>query len=376
MFLIHKTNLKENNLTDMFKLQIKFTPMRRLYIIILMFSVFACSDDDNTVSDGAELLGFTVKTASGFTPVYTDIDSAKGEVQVFTSGDLNKITYPLILTPEIEVSGGATVEPASGTKVIFSDPEDFISYKITSEDGVNSSEYLFTIRDRQIPSAGFENWFQETGMNSKPFQEPGKYKESTVWATANMGTSIYSIYGTTPVSEGNNKTVKIETVATVGIPIIAGALYIGEFDLNAAMTDPTNPVAAAKLGIPFFERPKAVKFKYSYKAGEQMIQAVPKQPGNLFGGFTVSNIEGKDKFGVEIALEKIEGKNREFIAKTNFQSDQNIEKLTQITLPFNYTSNKVPTHFYISFSPSFDGGTFKGAIGSTLILDDIEIIYD
>jgi len=27
-------------------------------------------------------------------------------------------------------------------------------------------------------------------------------------------------------------------------------------------------------------------------------------------------------------------------------------------------------------APSFDGGTFKGAIGSTLIIDDVEIIYD
>ena len=33
-------------------------------------------------------------------------------------------------------------------------------------------------------------------MNGQPFQQPGEYVESTVWATANMGTSIYSIYGT------------------------------------------------------------------------------------------------------------------------------------------------------------------------------------
>jgi len=118
--------------------------MKKLFIAFLVFSVVACSDDDNKVTDGAELIGFTVKAASGFTPVYTDIDSAKGEVQVFTSGDLNKITFPLILTTEIEVSDGARVEPASGTKVTFTDPEDFISYTITSEDGTNSSEYLFT----------------------------------------------------------------------------------------------------------------------------------------------------------------------------------------------------------------------------------------
>ena len=350
--------------------------MKKLFVAFLMFSVFACSDDDNTVSVGSELLGFTVEAASGFTPVKTYIDSENGEVQLFTSADLNKLTFPLTLVTKIEVSDGATVEPASGSSVTFKDPEDFVNYTITSEDGLNSSEYLLTIRDRQIPNAGFENWFQETGMNGQPFPQPGKYIESTVWATANMGTSIYSIYGTSPVAEGSNTVVKIETVGTVAIPLVAGALYIGDFDLNGAIADPTNPVAAAKLGIPFFERPKAVKFKYSYKAGQQMIQAIPKDPGNLFGGFNINNVDGKDKFGIELALEKREGENISVVAKTNFQSDQDFEELTEITLPVNYLSNETPTHFYISFSPSFDGGTFKGAIGSTLIIDDVVLIYD
>ena len=350
--------------------------MKKLFIVMFMFSVFACSDDDNTVSTGSEILGFTVESASGFTLVKTIIDSENGVVQLFTSADLNELTFPLTLKTEIEVSDGAKVEPASGTQVTFSNPEDFINYTITSEDGLNFSEYVLTIRDSQIPNAGFENWFQETGMNGQPFQQPGKYKESTVWATANMGTSIYSTYGTVPVTEGNNTAVKILTIGTVGIPLLAGALYIGEFDMESAIADPTNPVAAAKLGIPFFERPKAVKFKYAYKAGAQMIQAVPKEPGNLFGGFNIFNVEGKDKFGIEIVLEKRAEENISVISKTNFQSDQNIEELTEITLPVNYLSNETPTHFYISFSPSFDGGTFKGAIGSTLIIDDIELIYD
>jgi len=358
------------------KLPTKLILIKKTLITILVFSVFSCSDDNSEVSDKAELTGFTVKASAGFTPVKTFIDSEKGELQVFTSGDLNKLTFPLTLKTEIEVSDGATVEPASGATITFKDPEDFVKFKVTSEDGSNSLDYIFTIRDRQIPNAGFENWFQETGMNSQPFQQPGKYKESAVWATANMGTSIYSMYGTTPLKENNNTSIKIETVSTIGMPLVAGALYIGEFDINNAMKDPTNPVAAAKLGIPFYERPKSVKFKYKYKAGAQLIQAVPKQPGNLFGGFNVSNLEGKDKFGMEIALEKREGEKVTVIAKSNFQSDQDIDKLTEKILPFNYLSTETPTHFYISFSPSFDGGTFKGAVGSTLTVDDVEIIYD
>jgi hypothetical protein len=351
--------------------------MKKIFVFLLIVSAFACGDDAETIiSEGAELIDFTVEQTDGFTPSNTFADAEKGEVVVFSSTDFSTTAFPLTLVPVITVSEGATVYPASGNAVTFSDPEDFISYTITSEDGLNKSEYILTIRDRQIPNAGFENWFQEVGMNSQPFQQPGKYKETSVWATANMGTSIYSIYGTTPLSVNGNTTIKIETVETVALPLVAGALYIGEFDLDGAIADPTNPVAAAILGIPFFERPTAVKFKYSYEPGAQMIEAILKDPGNLFGGFDVYERDGKDKFGIEVALEKRVGEDVTVVAKMNMQSDQKIETLTEITIPFEYLSNQEPTHFYISFSPSFDGGTFKGAVGSTLIIDDIELIYE
>jgi hypothetical protein len=178
------------------------------------------------------------------------------------------------------------------------------------------------------------------------------------------------------VKEGNNTLAKIETVTTVALPLVAGALYIGEFDLDGAIEDPTNPVAAAKLGIPFKGKPSAVEFKYSFKAGEQMIQAVLKEPGNLFGGFDVFNVEGKDKFGIEATLENRSGNEKTTVAKVNYQSDVDTEEMKTLRLNLEYFSNLEPTHFYVSFSPSFDGGTFKGAIGSTLIIDDVKLIYD
>ncbi len=350
--------------------------MKKLVILLLVVLVFACKEEDNVLSDKAEIEDFKVETSGNFTPDKIYLNTEEGKIKAYTNKDFEDSDFPVSFSPQISVSQGATVTPASGTQVNFSQPEDFVKYVVVSEDGNIVSEYIFTIGDRQIPNAGFENWFMETGMNGKPFQQPGAYGESTVWATANMGTSIYSIYGTSPVPEGDNTVVKIETVTTVALPLVAGALYVGEFDLDGAVEDPTNPVAAAKLGMPFYSRPKSVKFKYAFKAGEQMIQAVLKEPGNLFGGFDVFDVEGKDKFGIEIVLEKREGESITTIAKTNFQSDEDIETLTEIELPVNYLTNDEPTHFYISFSPSFDGGTFKGAIGSTLILDDVKLIYE
>jgi len=353
--------------------------MKKILAILLVVVFFSCSDnggEDVPASDQAKLLDFTVESTSDFNPVSNYIDEENGMVYVFSSLDFSESAFPLTLVPEIVVSDGATVSPASGSPVTFADPEAFKKFTVTSENGANTVEYIVTIRDRQLPNAGFENWFQEIGMNSKPFQQPGKYAETTIWATANMGTSIYSIYGTSPVPDGDNTLVKIETVETVAIPLVAGALYVGKFDLDGAIADPTNPVAAALLGLPFYGKPTAVQLQYTYQPGAQMIQAELKDPGNLFGGFDITNIDGTDKFGIEIVLEKRVGETVTEIARKNFQSDQVVNELTTLKLDLDYFSNDNPTHMYISFSPSFDGGTFKGAVGSTLIIDNIELLYE
>ncbi len=352
--------------------------MKNVLAVFLMLSVLACSDGgkDEPASNKAELKGLSVAATGDFNPVKIYINAESGEIFLFSSTDFTASTFPLTLVPEIVLSEGATSVPASGAAITFNDPEDFQKIRVTSEDGSNTMEYVLSIRDRQIPNAGFENWFQEIGMNSVPYPEPGKYKESTVWATANMGTSIYKIYGTSPLDDAGNTRVKIETVTTLALPLVAGALYVGKFDLDGAIANPTDPVAAADLGVPFYGKPTAVQFKYSYKSGDQMIQATLNDPTDLFGGFKTTKLEGKDKFGIKIVLEKRVDDMVTEIAKHEFQSSVEVAELTQTKLNLNYMSNDEPTHMYISFSPSFDGGTFKGAVGSTLIIDDIELLYE
>ncbi len=349
--------------------------MKKLLFALFLISFLSC-EDDGPISEAYELLGFEVEATGEFDPYITYIDTASNQVLVFSSVNLDLNSFPLSLNPQITVSPGASVSPSSGSLVVFDDPEDFVKYTITAQDGKGSEEYIFTIRDNQIPNAGFENWFEEIGMNSQPFLQPGKYLESSVWTTTNMGTSIYSIYGTTPFQDGNNKMAKIETVETVAIPFVAGAMYLGEFDLNAAIGDPGNPAAAAKLGIPFFAKPTAIQLHYSFESGDQLIQAVLKDPGNLFGGFDIFNLEGTDKFAIKAVLEKRTGDMVTIIAQAEFESDQETDTMTELKMDMEYLSDDDPTHFHISFSPSVDGGMFKGAIGSSLIIDELKMIYE
>ncbi|MHC5076948.1 MAG: PCMD domain-containing protein, partial [Planctomycetota bacterium] len=101
-----------------------------------------------------------------------------------------------------------------------------------------------------------------------------------------------------------------------------------------------------------------------------------KDPGNLFGGFDIYNLEGTDKFGINAILEKRTGDMVTIIAQAVFESDQEVDIMTELKMELQYLSDDDPTHFHISFSPSVEGGMFKGASGSTLIIDELKMIYE
>ena len=87
--------------------------MKRTLILLLAVIVFSCNDEDKTNSDQAELINFKVSATENFSPVKTVIESEEGIIQVFNESDFNVSDFPVTLTPEIEVSAGATISPAS-----------------------------------------------------------------------------------------------------------------------------------------------------------------------------------------------------------------------------------------------------------------------
>lgn len=349
--------------------------MKKFLFVILVVSIFSCSKDDSKSSE-AELISMKVSPVENFTPSTIFNDITNSQLYIFTDSDTVIDNYPVTLAPEIQVSPGATISPVSGTTISFQGPEEAVKYTITSEDEENIVEYYVTLRDFQIPNSDFENWHEKTGVNSKSFSDPGKYEESTVWATANMGTSIYGSYGTTPLAEGQNTLVQIKTIISGVVPVASGTLFLGKFDFQSVINNPTNPKAATKVGIPFIHRPTAVKFKYKYQSGAQMIQATLKDPGNLMGGFTVEEISGKDEFSIAIVLENRLNDNTLIIAEVNYISGTETIDLTELTIPIDYSSSENPTHFYVVFGSSANGHNYKGAVGSTLIIDDFELVYE
>ena len=192
------------------------------------------------------------------------------------------------LSPLFELTPGATISPKSGSEHDFSDGKR-VKYTVTSENKAWQRVYSIGVREQSVSDIPNEFHFEDirliNGINPKykyqEFYEEQDGLELT-WASGNEGfnwaasSSATENYPTSQHDNGKNgKCAKLETRLTgslgamVGMPIAAGNLFIGEFDMTNALT---SPLKATHFGTPFCYKPSRLKGWYKYKAGERFYE--------------------------------------------------------------------------------------------------------
>ncbi len=172
---------------------------------------------------------------------------------------------------------------------------------------------------------------------------------------------------------------------TFGAPISAGSIFTGFFDSdNIELSDPQ---AAIEFGTPFSGRPIKVRFKYSYVPGP----VNKNRDGDV--------LDYGDACDIYAILEIRQGGDIQRLGTAWFRSEAIQEALVTQEIVFTYgeldasfpeymypennayvsddlAQFALPTHITFVASSSFDGANFAGAIDSTLIIDDVELVYE
>lgn len=305
------------------------------------------------------------------------------------------------LAPEFQLTPGATIEPKSGSTHNFGTP---VHYTVTSESRQWQRNYIIDIHypdSRDIPTEySFEN--SRIQENYYEIYETADGKASFTWASGNPGFALAAQlegitsadkYPTTIINEGYiGKCLKLETLLTgdwgskVGKPIAAGNLFMGTFYLPNAII---NSLGATRFGIPFRHKPTYLTGYYKYKAGNKFYDN---------GNYT----DEKDKFSIyALFFERdnntpyLDGNipsqnymHPNMVATALMNEDDVVEssEWKRFEIPFDYSAynNEIDTDklnegkysIAIIFSSSKDGDEFKGAPGSTLLIDEVELIYE
>ncbi|MCF0243667.1 MAG: PCMD domain-containing protein [Bacteroidaceae bacterium] len=300
------------------------------------------------------------------------------------------------MAPQFKLTAGATITPASGTVMDFSNGKVH-TYVVKSQDGNWQRTYKVSFRARAfVDTYSFEHFT----LDAK-----GKYYEWTDidaqgdslknWATANAGFSIARStakpeeYPTVPCEGKVGNGVKLETCSTgpfgsmTGKPLAAGNIFIGRFDSKDAMKDHLH---STRFGLPFNQKPLEFTGWYKYLPGAE----VKDVKGNVLPGVvdqgTVYAVlyDNHDKDGNAIVLYGDDVQTSEnVVAKAVLQTQGTVSEWTNFTIKFEYVKefdpDKLKAQGYsltVVGSSSLKGDIFQGAIGSQLFVDELRVVCE
>lgn len=330
--------------------------------------------------------------------------------------------------PLFTLTEGATIVPASGTTRDFTTPQ---IYSVTSQDGNWSKTYTVSFNDAEASTLyKFDTFDFQLDERNKPekwysfFELAEDGTKFYPWANANPSFSLTDFFNklkpidfptTVEIDNGfEGSSLRLQTESTgpfgtaFGKPIAAGNLFLGSYDPGPALS---NPLLTLELGVPFNKIPVSITGKVNYVSG-------PRQAKNENGSLKVDKdgnpvwesvyidkeVVGKDdlddKFDIYAIFFENEVDEKPFhldgtnkfthpnvvsIAKIDESLSGNTDGWASFSIPFRYKDgmkidlNKLNNNKYsitILMTSSSKGDDFTGAVGSTLLVDNVEIIYE
>lgn len=312
----------------------------------------------------------------------------------------------------LQITPGATIVPEAGSVQDFSGKGTY--YTVTSENGRWSRTYLvrFLPKDSLNPKFGFED--VELEPNKQKYYQWFAFDNNGVrqdlWATGNSGFALSKSsakpmeYPTIPwddvVTTDMNgqptmsvKSVKLETCDTggfgamVNMRLAAGNLFLGTFDTANALVD---AMAATRFGVPVNRFPLRLRGYYKFKPGERFQDRAGK---------TVDRVDAPDAYAVLYRNTDKDGnsvilKGDDVLTHANIVALARVEKFLHtgvepgdpwkyfdLELQYKEDKNYELAEYYgynltVVFSSSVKGAEFEGAVGSVLLVDEAEIVFE
>lgn len=379
--------------------------------MIICLAITSCIQDEGLNVEAA------IDGCNGSNIQLSTINTYSKTVSIYVS----KATDLSTLEIQFELPEGADIEPVdaaandhapkydfSNSKVPVTSEQTLEQYqrkfRVTSESRTTEAVYMITVIKSELPTEyHFENI--EDGNNKYHiFYEFNLQKaEMLQWASGNPGFNLTGMarspldYITIQSQGYMGKGAKLETKSTgsfgagVSMPIAAGNLFIGSFEVGNALKD---AMKATKFGFPFYKHPTRLSGYYKFKPGTDYTSYTLGSDGKK-NFFIDASMNGKDKGDIYAVLYEadnvedfLDGYNSlnspkiVSLARIKSEDVKETSEWTSFDLPFVLQNNKTINDnmlaagkykLAIVFSSSVEGAAFKGSVGSTLWIDEVTI---
>ncbi len=375
-------------------------------IFSLLLCVFNSCIKDEAPNSEADITGLTfqedVLTSAtiGLNPSYSEtLGGYPITVNVVSGTDVTA------LTPVFELTPGATISPASGVTQDFSEVK---SYTVTSEDGKWQRTYFIYVNEQASTSVPTSYHFENIRLISSAYHEFYDVADDgteLTWASGNSGfklaasTAATEDYPTVQYENGySGKCAKLQTCETgslgamVNMPIASGNLFIGKFDIVNALVD---ALKSTQFGTPFYNKPVKLTGYFKYTAGSSFYAdgAYTTDRQDMFNiyamfydGYDYDANGNATEYYIDGNLPKNDYEDEHMVALAVIDNPHESLNWEYFEIEFDYDRYNVEVDeqrlangeykLGIVFASSVDGATFEGAPGSTLLIDEVELIYE
>lgn len=271
-----------------------------------------------------------------------------------------------------------------------------MEYELTAfaDEGSAANTVTFTTETAaQIPNSGFEDW-DTSGKTTLVYPAGGEM----FWDSGNHGSSTLRKNLTEPESSikhsGNySARLKSQYVGMLGIgKFAAGNIFTGQY----LDTDMSTYNGTLGFGRPFASRPSAMRFWVKYvpaaandKGSGSHLAKGEMDLGHVYvavlDGSTESYQKDGDTYSYPVIVTTGDG-GRLFDKSESkvigygeriFSDATAGDGLVEITIPIDYKRTDVKaSNILIVCSASYYGDYFEGGEGSTMYVDDIELLYE
>ena len=296
---------------------------------------------------------------SGKTPV----------VEYKKQSDTNWNTVP---TANVTVSGTSFTATLTGLTASTT-----YVYRV-NVDGTTGNEQSFTTAAAvPLENGSFDNWSSEAAANGTLWQP---WSTTSFWDTGNKGATTIADSNSTPTTEtcnGSGKAASLETKWVV-LKLAAGNIFTGSY----VRTDGTNGVLS--FGREFNSFPSKLRINYKYtsatidKVGDDSLENLKGRPDSCHIYIALTDWDAPLEIRTRPSERQLFNKNdSHVIAYAEYISGSSDAQYKQkdLVLDYRYT-NRTPKYILIVASASKYGDYFTGGVGSKLLIDNFELIYD
>lgn len=342
-------------------------------VSLLLWALLQSCIKDEPLNPEADIETFSVDSSALVSDVF--IDQANRKIMLYLTPE----AIANGVAPKLTLSLGATVSPASGDSIFFSSP---VQYSVTSQSRENTKVYEVVVVESGKWLFNFENW----GINDvSKYEYPLEPDGTAFWSSGNPGVALSGVakdpsaYPTRSTSDGllATKAAELMTIKgtplseLVGIRLFAGSLFLGNFNSSVGLTA---PLKATEFGQPYTGIPTVFSGYYKYTPGEKYQD----ESGTIIPGQT-------DECAIYAVLfkgtERLNGTNiltsDRIVARAVLPDGSAKATFTKFDIPFEFVQGADLSGnmmMAIVASSSKNGDTYRGAIGSRLVVDKLRII--